>query len=576
MAAPAGEAEQRAVGDDKARQERFITSFQARARGSLTRIALRPDSGSSKSGERVAPQQAKRTESEIFYSDLRDFIQYTKSDVNIWPTVQKRVVNLWDLWRAVRSDHHLHMLRNWEHISEALGFDWIEYPNVTWELKKCFEENLGAFERVINEWNEEEEDEGDDDDDEPQANAHLGNEEVPKGAEPATAGPTTSPETHHTEPPAAVEVEFRSSPPQIHSVKRRFEAELSTPTSRGKRARHASDSEIPSTPLEKTGTANPPPRNSHSTSPGQRTPTRVSNQIESLLQGLSTLRSTQAKLEPNDHAPGHQESPIIGATPLSWWLPPKPREVDPIPISFPSKPIGPSSSAARRRTLPAGPVTPRDPPGQHFKERLTATGPSSAADRRSLPTLPPRQIPTAASSATRPPLSNPVAKAKSTNPPRLPPSAQSSAKRTPASKSQKPRDQPNGAPPPKLPGPATGANSNTNLLDIVDRFMSMGYPQAIVIRALKATSLVPGEAGLVMESLMAGKELPSHHEGIWTKRDDESLKLVNSTDLTRLTRHPDEVDAKRRAVRERKRLELKHGLDRMRARTEFLKAWGTA
>jgi len=106
--------------------------------------------------------------------------------------------------------------------------------------------------------------------------------------------------------------------------------------------------------------------------------------------------------------------------------------------------------------------------------------------------------------------------------------------------------------------------------------MSMGYPQAIVIRALKATSLVPGEAGLVMESLMAGKELPSHHEGIWTKRDDESLKLVNSTDLTRLTRHPDEVDAKRRAVRERKRLELKHGLDRMRARTEFLKAWGTA
>ena len=94
-----------------------------------------------------------------------------------------------------------------------------------------------------------------------------------------------------------------------------------------------------------------------------------------------------------------------------------------------------------------------------------------------------------------------------------------------------------------------------------------------MIKALKATTLVPGEAGIVMESLINGEGIPSHHEGVWIKKDDDGLALVMTTDFASFTKDPDAVDERRRAARERKRLEHKHGLQRMDARWKFLEDW---
>lgn len=529
-------------------------------------------------GNRQAPPPAKRTESQIFYSDLRDFIEYTGSEVVFWPTVQKRTLSLWDLWRSARAQDQPPTLRNWEDIAESLGFDWVSFPSVTTDLKNCFDANLGTFETVIDDWNN--------DEDEPEGGEELGDHELDaddNGEELSDHAlladdDEMSEEVQPTpEPITAVKPTFASSPPQIQGLKRRLEPELYASSSPRKRVKYASDSEIPSTPHEKTGVANLRSLNDLGISPSERSLTRVSNLIESLIQELPSLRQLSAKKEPENRPSGQPESPIIGGTPISR-LQSKSRLVDPIPLAFSPKVTGTSSPVVRRTALRAGPATTSEASRRQLKERLAVTSRSRAADRRSLPLSLHRPTQNGTSAASQSRFSIPVARAELTDSPRQHPHAQPTPKLTlnhaPISKPRKTGGSTNDVAPPNPSSSANGVAAGTDLVSTVERFMSMGYPQSIVIQGLKATSMNPGEAGVVMESLMAGKGLPGHHEGVWTKRDDDSLELVNSTDLTKLTRDPDEVDAKRRALKERKRLELKHGAQRIKARADFLNAWG--
>lgn len=575
-----------AAEEEIAHREQLITSFQALAKGALTRIALQssedgnhseaeedvPES-SARATKRPAPRPIERTESEIFYGDLRDFVQHTGHKVNIWPTVQRRVVDLWDLWSAARADNEHRVLRNWEKISEVLGFDWIEFPTVTRELRDCFQDNLGFFETVIDEWNNEE-DEDDELQDEEQINGDEGAlEEVE---------PTTNPENLRAEPIIGTqepEPEFTSSPPKIHNLKRRLGAELSTPVSAGKRTRYASNGEVPSTPPhEETDTDNLPPGDDLAESPPQRSPTRVSSRIESLLQGY---QSSQSKMMPTDRNSRQAGSPIIGTTPLPRVLD-EPRSVDPMPPSPAPRASAPrastsraSTSRDRSNTPQTERATPRDPSGQHFKGKLASTDPSGVAVRRSLPSSFPRSSQKDVSSATRLSLSNPRGEPTSRGSPRVVP--QSTPRQTPVPKPQQTGDRRNGVgPTPGSSAPPNGAGSGLNLVETIERFISMGYAKPIALKALKATTLVPGEAGLVMESLMRGDGIPSHHEGIWTERDDEALELVNSVGSIKVARSPAEVELKRRVTKERTRLLAKHGIERIEARTEFLKSYGLA
>jgi hypothetical protein len=113
-------------------------------------------------------------------------------------------------------------------------------------------------------------------------------------------------------------------------------------------------------------------------------------------------------------------------------------------------------------------------------------------------------------------------------------------------------------------------------MDTIERFIAMGYPRDIVIQALKATTGDLGLAGEVMESLMKSKGIPPNYEGVWTNRDDKDLVFLNSVDLTHLAKSTAEQDEKRKAVKERKRLENKHGWKRMQERKQFLAAWKNA
>jgi hypothetical protein len=102
----------------------------------------------------------------------------------------------------------------------------------------------------------------------------------------------------------------------------------------------------------------------------------------------------------------------------------------------------------------------------------------------------------------------------------------------------------------------------------------MGYPHDIVVAALKATTLTPGgTAAHVMESLRSGQGLPQNYEGVWTDRDDRSLRLVVSAgDLDRNVMDAQESRMLKKARRERARLLHKHREERMNVRKAFLEA----
>ncbi|KAH8816099.1 TRF2-interacting telomeric protein/Rap1 C terminal domain-containing protein [Xylogone sp. PMI_703] len=63
----------------------------------------------------------------------------------------------------------------------------------------------------------------------------------------------------------------------------------------------------------------------------------------------------------------------------------------------------------------------------------------------------------------------------------------------------------------------------TEFEEYIDRFVSLGYSQEIVMKALDATSMETGDVGVVMEALSSGKGIPKNMQGVWTEEDDAAL-----------------------------------------------------
>ena len=107
----------------------------------------------------------------------------------------------------------------------------------------------------------------------------------------------------------------------------------------------------------------------------------------------------------------------------------------------------------------------------------------------------------------------------------------------------------------------------------IEYYESLGYPYDIVVEALRRTTMTPGGvASHVMQSLKDKQGVPSHHEGVWTDRDDDSLRLVDSVVRGSEPSNPREVEHRKKAKREWDRLEKKHGLERIELRRKFIEA----
>ncbi|KAJ4192601.1 hypothetical protein NW755_003748 [Fusarium falciforme] len=104
-------------------------------------------------------------------------------------------------------------------------------------------------------------------------------------------------------------------------------------------------------------------------------------------------------------------------------------------------------------------------------------------------------------------------------------------------------------------------------------YENRGFPRDIVVEALKRTTLTPGNLALqVMESLQAGRGVPSRHEGIWTDRDDDDLAFVSMVDFSQSPTNTSEELQQQRAQKAHNRLIRKHTFQRFELRKAFLRA----
>lgn len=140
-----------------------LVDLQARAKGFITRRALLDEGEDALDGaehvvldsnlnkEVFESQGDPLTHKQAFYTYLNLYMKGTGSEINHFPTIQGRTLDLWDLWHTVISlDEGGHTsARNWEIIAEQLGFDWVATPEVVTQLQKCYSKNLGEFEELL-------------------------------------------------------------------------------------------------------------------------------------------------------------------------------------------------------------------------------------------------------------------------------------------------------------------------------------------------------------------------------------------------------------------------------------------
>ncbi|EON97181.1 putative transcription factor protein [Phaeoacremonium minimum UCRPA7] len=129
--------------------------------------------------------------------------------------------------------------------------------------------------------------------------------------------------------------------------------------------------------------------------------------------------------------------------------------------------------------------------------------------------------------------------------------------------------------------PVESAAASGSFQGTVEHFMSLGYPEKLVLTALKSTSLKQGyPTTVVLEKLQKGEGIPEYHEGVWTAKDDESLRYIISYEKLMeegSAQHggvvDDERKMRRKVERENKRLTVKHGQEGIELRSKYFKMW---
>lgn len=466
-----------------------------------------------------------------FYRDIQEYMRAADVLLNLWPQIGGLKFSLYKLFEAALKQEREPRSRDWEQIAEDLNIDWIEHPDAPAALEKCFEENLGDFERLLMQF-EDEDDEEDDEDD----------MQTSRSREPS-------------------EVELPSFPHRVAGQKRSAPSSLMTSdpaypseTSR-KRRRVDPGSEIPSTPDDKNGPAGgkasllkgkgkaiDSPSSQHLSSlPDRRRKRFFEPETQDFgydpeTQAYPTIED-EAEAEP-DITPSQQlaiESPCMAPIPLSL---PKPQ-----PASF--------RRAAHRQQVADSPTDPeiKEEAGNSPAPESVATKPSPSAlraTRRSLPN-------------TFKPATEPASRRQTGSAPSEPPSNGTSARQTLNNHGS------------AQPAAGAAAAEPGSVQEVIEHFMSLGYPQKLVVTALKSTTMKPGyPTTVVLERLEKGEGIPGYYEGVWTAKDDEGLRFVVGYERATEEGGGDERKMRKKAENEAKRLAKKHGEEGVEERRKFL------
>ncbi|KAK2932964.1 hypothetical protein FoTM2_007424 [Fusarium oxysporum f. sp. vasinfectum] len=420
-------------------------------------------------------------------------------------------IELFDLMLAARDApvSQDSQLTDWYRVAENLGFVEPDQHTVN-ELHLCYEENLMDFLEIMESFEVNSEDAG------PES----------QGAAP-DMDPSQDIDFEDGQERGLLQSQVPSSPPIAASSLKRTAGEppLASPE-RFKKRRYSKDMEIPSTPdAEETSKL----QRAQETSPGAL---RTS-------QWLGYIGESEASQHLPPLPPMQEESQDLGTRPalrqdtrhqsVDISLPDHPAlDTTPIPLHL-NKHRQQISSRERQRESHAQPM----------RRRHDSSSTEQIAPRRAV-------------SSAKP---NPK------------PSTRTVRRSLPAS-----FDSSRAIPRTNQPQNPEKSNSR-EIQKWIARYESMGYPRQFVVEALKRTTLTPGKSALlVMKHLSEGRGVPSHHEGIWTDRDDADLDFATSVDFHRSPADDSEELQQERAQKAHNRLVNKHGFQRFNLRKAFLEA----
>lgn len=517
-----------------------------------------------------------------------------------WAQIGRHTTDFWTLWSCATSQNPRHESRDWQVIAERLGYDWVAEPDVPRLLKEAYEKHLLEIELAVqdarqefDDWGEDEEEEGDDEGLSREAGEGSDQEDaaphMPRGVPVRSDGPD----------------DFVSSPPVVgikRTAEQAFESSfMGYASSVSKRRRHDPDEEIPDTPDSRLGLGGQEIERSSMPSASQDTPSKRprrgpsshERRGESESQGfqVSTPRRPGRLSEPSglalqDDGLDNDDESFSPSEQLR-------SEMDEALSKAPSSANRPLPSIEKDDDVPSELSESSD----EFETMGTPTpGVSRAALHPVLPnaTRPRRALPAAWSKCKQPASAASI----SPPPPRRPvviketlSSSAAAAPRAPASNFSKGTSPSLTPRPPAYTGSAepqrssssaiAGTNPNPKTakqvidpLKMVDRFVSLGYPQRAVARAVRATGCIEANTGAVIESLVRGHGIPRDLKGVWTDGDDERLRTIGRwLDALggRVPKRPSADSSHEDRVFWG--LAGKHGVEGVLQRRTFLKGW---
>ncbi|ETS78114.1 hypothetical protein PFICI_10176 [Pestalotiopsis fici W106-1] len=562
-------------------------------------------SASDSEQQAVPPDSPMQTQQEILETSLKTRTGFHEclaafkeesSEVNYWPTIQGRAIDLWDLWQSVQAQKVEFVERDWERVAEDLEFDWVALPTVTDEIRQCYESHLLEFEKMVENFFATSEN-GEDDTQQEVTDS----QEV---AQPMLLPVNTQSDSH-----------FNSSPPKQPSRKRAREAEtaiasgLAYPESPRKRTKLRRDSEIPSTPDDKNGTvhlrqaargkASPQlgaqpvlPRSSHSLMSKlywKQIEREVQEQIKESI-ALSSARKAMVEPETQDFQFGTQEMDDFGEE----FSEEDGQERETQRVT-PSEQLRSELDAEnRRRTLNRVSPLPDDAAESSFLDNYEPDffgemdTPEPSFAHRPNPVLsrvamqPPNKRRSLPASFTRDNRPSPYGRMSMPGPARMSSGAptpfrqwisstpQPQQAQRPEWTTYTPQPQPPrrsewmSTPQPQAQSARRAQSKAEELADVVEYWVALGYSPDIARRSLEATTWESSLAGRIMQFLKDGNAMPTNWEGVWTPRDDENLILIDSPGQPR-----DDREIRKRA-KAADRLVTKHGEQRMELRRKWL------
>lgn len=513
------------------------------------------------------PVPSESGQEDTFYEDLETYKQETGSTIQPRPRIAGKSVELWDLLQTVvQYDIECQgapdggepvgdTAANWDKVAVDLGYDLTEAAGVNDKLRHYYIQKVLPFLDWDYARNGEDEDEEDEED------AQQGDHTEPDVAEENAASP-------HISRSSSPRSYMPSSPP-INGFKRKRSPSTFPPYSSGhgpKRRRLSPNAEIPATPEPETSPARDALASDHRNSKVRRN-LHLNDHVpgSEASQQLPPLPDPQEEqsVEPETqdfevavyqqlHRVTRQES-SMDVTP-SQQLQSEDYDCTAIPIDL-------DRGRRHQDTSSSEPPSVQRPPSA----RTTATTNLLFASRGTAPPVAAQPASTASRNTT------PVVKAKMRP---LPTGWRQEPSPRPAATVRSPRSSP-----PRSDGspnrPRTG-NTNLDLISQwVEHYESLGYTNETVVEALKSTTMTPGGlAGIVMESLKHGKGIPAHYEGVWTPRDDKSLRVIMAARRGDAAADTDEAQIHQRdmAAKALKRLKNKHGEEGIELRQKFLAA----